>query len=174
MAIRRAIERAISPLRRRVVLAIGRAVLTLVDDERKLQVVQVQGLAAETLDGVERIQQYGMSSHPHPGAECILLAVGGIRQHPLVVAVDDRRYRVTGLGVGEVCLYTGEDTAANPHRVILRQGRIVEILGDDIRIISTGPVSVTSAALTHNGTNVGDSHTHGAVASGPSRTAGPG
>lgn len=123
MAMRRTIAAMIAPLRRRVLLSIGRAVLTLIDDARKLQVVQVQGLARETLDGVERVQQYGFTAHPHPGAECVVVAVGGMRQHLLVIAADDRRYRVTDLARGEVCLYTDEDEPGNPHRVTLMRGR---------------------------------------------------
>ena len=127
MGMRRTIAAMIAPLRRRVLLSIGRAVLALVDDGRKLQVVQVQGLARETLDGIERVQQYGLTSHPHPGAECVVVAVGGMRQHPLVIAADDRRYRVTNLVRGEVCLYTDEDEPGNPHRVTLKRGREIAL-----------------------------------------------
>ena len=101
----------LKPLRRLVALTVGRAVLNLVDDARKLQAVQVTALEREVLDDVERFQQYGFTAHPHPGAECVVLAVGGIRQHSIVIAVDDRRYRVVGLEQGEVCLYTDEDAA---------------------------------------------------------------
>ena len=67
-----------------------------------------------------------------------MLAVGGVRQHP-VVLIDDRRHRVKELAEGEVCIYTHEDTPeeqdengmttkeADPHRVILKEGRIAEI-----------------------------------------------
>lgn len=122
----------IRQLFRRVQLMVGRAVLTAVDDSLKLQAVQVEALSGEVVDGAERFQQYGFSSHPHRGAEALLLALGGIRQHPVVAAVDDRRYRVTGLEEGEVCLYTDEDEDGSPHRVILRRGRIVEIHGAEI------------------------------------------
>jgi hypothetical protein len=40
-------------------------------------------------------------------------------------------------------------------------------------VISAPSVEITSAALTHNGTNVGDTHVHGGVESGPSNTTGP-
>ena len=33
---------------------------------------------------------------------------------------------------------------------------------------------MTNRSLTHNGNNIGHDHTHGAVASGASRTSGPG
>ena len=158
--------RLMRELKRRVLLTVGRAVLALVDDSRKLQIVQVQGLAAETLDEVERFQQYGVTSHPHPGAECVVVAVGGMRQHSLVIAVDDRRYRIENLLRGEVCVYTDEDRPGDPHRITLKRGRVAQIEAAHVRILS--------GTLTHNGVNVGHTHTHGAVASGPSRTSGPG
>ena len=58
-----------------------------------LQTVQVVGLPDEIIDGAERFQMYGITSHPLPGADALVLAVGGIRQHP-VILIDDRRYRV--------------------------------------------------------------------------------
>ena len=161
-------------LGRRVKLAIGRAVLHLVDDARKMQAVQLVALSGEVLDGVERFQNYGLTAHPHEGAEVVLLSVGGIRQHSIAIAIDDRRYRVVGLAKGEVCLYTDEDEAWSPHRIILKRGRVVEIEGAELRLKASGEVAITSSSLTHNGTNVGDDHTHGGISSGPSRTGGPG
>ena len=137
--------RLIAPLRRRVLLMVGRAVLTLVDDARRMQTVQVQALAGETLADVERVQQYGLTSHPHPGAECVVVSVGGMRQHPLVVAVDDRRHRPTGLAQGEVALYTDEDSDDAPHRVILRRGRRIELRAGSTSIVMT-PSGITMRA----------------------------
>ena len=125
MDLRHIVAQLTAPLRRRVMLMIGRAILLLVDDDKLLQTVQVQGLADETLDRVERFQTYGLTSRPHPGAECIVVAMGGIRQHPVVIAVDDRRYRVRELETGDVCLYTDQDEAGSPHRIVLgRAGSI--------------------------------------------------
>ena len=172
----RLFARALAPLRRRVLLTIGRAVLQLVDDARKLQSVQVVALDGEVIDDAERFQQYGYTSHPHPGAEAVLLSVGGMRQHPIVIAVEDRRYRQTGLVEGEVCLYTSENESGNRHRVILRRGRVARIecggssivmdprtitltAGDGATMTLGSGAAVTGDALTHNGTNVGDDHT---------------
>ena len=114
----------IRQLFRRVQLMVGRAVLAAIDDDRQMQAVQVEALSGEVVDRAERFQQYGLSSHPHPGAEALLLAVGGIRQHPIVAAVDDRRYRPTGLAEGEVVVYSSRDLTA-PHRIhFLENGNI--------------------------------------------------
>lgn len=40
-------------------------------------------------------------------------------------------------------------------------------------VITAGAVDIISGALTHNGTNVGDSHVHGGVSTGPATTATP-
>ena len=82
--IARSFQRLIRPISARVKLMIGRAVLTIINDATKIQSVQIQALAGETLDNVERFQNYGFSGHPHPGAEAVLVSLGGMRQHPIV------------------------------------------------------------------------------------------
>lgn len=120
---------------RRMALVVGRAVLEVVDDERQIQAVQLQALDGEVVDGAERFQQYGFTSHPHPGAEAVLLALGGERQHPIVPAIDDRRYRPRGLAEGEVCLYTSEDTADAQHRIIFKRGRGIALVCGSSKIV---------------------------------------
>ena len=153
MEMMHAFERFSRPLRRRVMLMIGRAVLTVVDDTRKMQAVQVEGLSGEIVDRAERFQQYGYTSHPHPGAEALLLALGGMRQHPVVAAIDDRRHRPTGLAEGEVCLYTSEDGEGGAHRVLLKSGRKAHVLADGEIRLQCGGVSVviSSSGVTIDG-----------------------
>ena len=43
----------------------------------------------------------------------------------------------------------------------------------DLNITASGAVAITSATLTHNGTNVGTTHVHGGVKTGGSNTTGP-
>ena len=93
MTMTRAFDRLSRELRRRVQLMIGRAVLTVVNDSTPLQTVQVEALPGEIIDGAERFQMYGFTSHPKPGADALVLSVGGIRQHP-VILIDDRRRRM--------------------------------------------------------------------------------
>ncbi len=104
----RLINNMLRPIRNRITLMVSRAVITLLDDETMLQQVQARVLGGELLDGIERFQQYGFTSVPHPGAEAITLSVGGHRSHTVVINVDDRRYRLKGLKGGEVALYTDE------------------------------------------------------------------
>lgn len=142
----RAVERLVAPLARRVRMLLGRAVLRLVDDAKRIQELQVEGYAGELLSGVERFQDYGISSHPHPGAEVVIGCVGGIRSHAIALRVDDRRYRPTGLAEGEVLLYTSEGD-----HVHLRRGRIIEVVAG-AKLDVTAPVvevqASTSATVT--------------------------
>ena len=89
-------------------LMVGRAVLRVVYDDTGLQTVQVEALRGEVIDRAERLQSYGFTSHPKPGADAVVLAVGGIRQHPIIM-IDDRRNRMTDLDEGEVAMYGPND-----------------------------------------------------------------
>lgn len=94
------------PVRARVANMIARGVVKLVDDSQKLQLLQLSVGPDEVRDQVERFQQYGLTSLPDAGAEAVVVFVGGARDHGLAVAVDDRRYRVSGLASGEVVIYS--------------------------------------------------------------------
>lgn len=97
--------RALQPVTTRVANLISRGVVKRVDDAKKVQELQIDLLAGEVRDGIERLQQYGLTTVPDDDAECVVIFVGGRRDHGFAVAVDDRRYRPTGLQRGTVCLY---------------------------------------------------------------------
>lgn len=121
------VRRLLAPLKRRVELMIGRGVLRAVNDQLKMQEVQISLLSDELRDGIERFQTYGFTAHPHPGAEGIYLSLGGLRNHGVVIAIDDRRYRIKSLAEGEVAIYTDEDAGADGHRIVLKRGAKVEV-----------------------------------------------
>lgn len=120
---------------------VTRGVVRLIDDAVKMQELQVTALAGEVLDGVEHIQQYGFTAHPHPDADCLILNVGANRAHPIVIAVEDRRYRTKGLAEGEVALYTDEDGSGG-HRIHFKRGNIIELVAGASSIVMT-PAGIT-------------------------------
>lgn len=196
----RALEKLIAPLRRRVALMVGRCVVNLVNDALKMQAVQINLLSDETLDRVERLQNYGFTSHPRPGAEGLAVAVGGSRNHTVLIVCDDRRYRLTGLAEGEVALY--DDLGS---KVVLKRGNVIEVtaatkvhlvtplveMSADAKILGKldvtgkitglGGMAISGGAgstfgggtLTHDGVNIGKTHVHGGVQAGGGTTAGP-
>lgn len=107
--------------------SLARAVVQVVDDDLKMQMVQLGVLLGEDVDDVERFQEYGLTSVPHAGAEGVVIFPMGDRSHGLLVAVDDRRYRPTGGEAGEVFLYTDEGVM-----VKLGRGSIVELGGEGL------------------------------------------
>lgn len=163
-----AMQRALRPMAQRLQLMISRAVVALVGDGTRLQSLQVQLLAGEARSDVERFQQYGFTSHPHPGAEAVAASVAGNRDHVLVLAVDDRRYRLRNLAQGEVALYTDEGD-----RIVLKRGGVVEVhAATKVRLVTplvecTGNVTV-AGTLTAAVDVVADGvslvgHVHGGV-----------
>lgn len=140
-------ERMLWPIRRRVLNMIARAAVTLVDDAGETQLVQLQALRGETHDGVEHLQPYGFTAHPYPGAEPVLLCVGGMRQHPVAVIATDKRRRPTGLSEGDVCVYGDSDTAGQ-HRLILKAGGTAELIcGASSIVMSDSKITITAATV---------------------------
>lgn len=93
----------------RVMMTVGRCVLTAINDKTLAQEVQVGLLPGELRDAVEHFQQYGYKSVPEAGAEGVAVFIGGNRDHGFVIATVDRRYRPTGWNPGEVGLYSKFD-----------------------------------------------------------------
>ncbi len=96
----------LAALRRRISLMIGYCVITAVDDTGGLQQLQLKALADEVMDLRARLQEYGFTSRPHPGADAILVSLGGNRTNTVVIAVDDRRYRLKLENEGDVAVYS--------------------------------------------------------------------
>ncbi len=138
MVVMKYFDRSIAPLVRRLRIMVNRAVINVVNDALKIQGLQLTLLAGEVAD-VERVQEYGFTSVPLPGAEAVTLAVGGRRAHTVVIATDDRRYRLKELAPGEVALYDDQG-----QKVVLYQDRIeveapkVVIKSDDVHLGAEG------------------------------------
>jgi phage baseplate assembly protein V len=154
------LDRYLNPLKQRVSLMVGRAVIAVVNDATKAQSLQLTLLAGETMDGVERFQDYGFTSVPHAGAEAVMVSVGGTRSHGIVVACEDRRYRLVGLADGEVALYDDLDQAVHlkrdrllltsPHRVQV-EAPIAVILSDAVSLGAEGGPAVARVGDTVEG-----------------------
>lgn len=160
------LNRYLSPIKRRIQLMLGRALITALDDSGGLQRLQLKILADESHEGVDRVQEYGFTSHPKQGAEAFVAFLGGARDHGVVIAVDDRRYRLKGLEEGEVALYTDEGD-----KIHFKRGRIIEIVTNTLKITAATKVEINTPQITASGTfeAAGDitSETEVADANGP-------
>lgn len=103
--LRNVVNQMIMPLRNRVYTMITRAVIETVKDSGNMQLVKVNLLAGEARDDVERFQNFGFSSNPPDGSECVAVSIGGNRDHLIIIVADDRNSRVKGLLKGESVQY---------------------------------------------------------------------
>jgi phage baseplate assembly protein V len=131
----RAISKLLQPLQRKLSQVVSRAVVRVINDGLKMQELQLTVMADETLDGVERFQNYGFTSHPKAGAEAITLSVGGHRSHSVAVVVDDRRYRLKALQAGEVALYDdlGQKVVLHRDHILVKSPKVL-VDSDDVHL----------------------------------------
>lgn len=97
---------------RRSYLGLVRGTVNASSDTPKMQTVDARLMQNELLTGIERFQNYGHISVPRApdasggkAAEVIVGFINGNRAHPIVLAVDDRRFRPTGGKPGDVGHY---------------------------------------------------------------------
>jgi phage baseplate assembly protein V len=127
------VKDALRDLIRRTRMSIGRAVLAAINDATGLQETQIRLMQDEVKGGVAHLQSYGLTVHPLPGAEGLVLFVGGNRDHGVAIKFDDRRFRIRNLAPGEVAVYTHENLLEGGHRIVLRKNQDLEVaIGRDI------------------------------------------
>lgn len=146
--------RALDPLKRRVMLMVGRAVVEYINDATKMQSAQVSLLEGEVREKVEHFQQYGFTSVTEPGAEGVALSVSGNRDHVILIAVDDRRYRKANLLPGEVAVYS-------------KWGDYILLKEGEIEVVHATKVKITCPLVTMSG----DLEVDGNITSGQNITA---
>jgi phage baseplate assembly protein V len=143
----RGLNRLLAPLWTRIQLIIGRFVVQAIREDPLLRTAQLAGLADEILEGVELFQEYGFASRPKAGSEAIAAAIAGLRDHAVIIATADRRYKVT-LEDGEVAIH--DDLGQSVH--LKRTGVVVETPLDvdvdaegDVTVDSEGDVTIDGA-----------------------------
>lgn len=116
-----------------------RGVLNLVKSRSEIQLAQVSGLADETLQDVELMQQFGFTSAPPASSEVVVIPVGGKTTHSVIVATENGAFRVKGLKEGEVAVYDQSGSS-----IILKQGKLVEISCDNLVIHASQKIALKS------------------------------
>jgi phage baseplate assembly protein V len=134
---------------RRMRNIVSRGVVSLVSDGLKMQENQIRLLDGEIIDGAERAQQYGFTSHPQNGAECFVVFAGAAREHPIILSVDDRRYRFKSHQPGEVRIYTDEGDY-----ILLKRDNTIEIKTKHLIVNAEEDVEINTKKYTLNAENV--------------------
>lgn len=128
-----------SVLNDKVMNLIARGVLAKTNDTTGVQVLSLDLLAGERKDNVEHFQNYGFTSSPTGEAEAIVVFPGGDRSAGVVVALDERGTRMTGLAPGEVAIYQG-----NGDSIVLGTDNIITVTTRRLVINATERVEVTA------------------------------
>jgi phage baseplate assembly protein V len=143
------IKKMLAPIERRVMNMVARGVIERILDDQGLQVHQVSLMAGEVKDNAERVQQYGFTSFPLLGSECVVIFPFGNRDHPLVISTDNRGARLRNLDEGDSALYTGQGNYIRmqyedgkiyldaPHNIIIRSDETVRLEGKEIELHAT-------------------------------------
>jgi phage baseplate assembly protein V len=84
---------------------IDRVTLTETDDSGTQQLVRAKGLADEEFRHALRINPHGFTSHAPAGSEGAVLTGGGRRDRPLILGLEHKDHRPSGLAEGESVLY---------------------------------------------------------------------
>lgn len=133
-------------LKNRIMNMIGRCVITAAKVGDDGVTLQVNLLADENRDDIELFQQYGMASVPLKGAEGVSLFLGGSRDHGVVIATEDSRYRLKGMKGGEVALYTDEGD-----KIHFKRGNVIEIETKTLNVKAQNGVNFETSKVSSSG-----------------------
>lgn len=137
----------------------------------KIRYLQILGENGQPIPDIEHLEQYGVTSHPLPGAEAIALAFNGNGSHTVALLVGDQRHRLV-IEEGETALYTHYGD-----KVHLRKDRVMElkagakVIADTPEVYCTGVVKAADF-ITHDDVSLGK-HDHDDPESGKTSKANP-
>lgn len=130
----------------RLQLLFAHGVATLVGPDK----VQVKVLDNEVLNNLARVEPYGFSYRPKPGAQAYLLFPSGDRSYGVAIVCGDKRYQMTLLE-GEVAIH---DDELNHSIKLGREGIVIEGGGHDVVINNAPKVIVNDGSVQVNGGDV--------------------
>lgn len=138
------LNRILEPIRTRIRSIVNRAIASLIDDTTAMQIVQLRLMKDETKSNVERVQNYGFSSVPLEGSETVVLFVNGNKDHGLVIAIDDSRYRVKNGAPGQVTVY---DNDGNFVKLTEAEGIEINAPNEKVVIKASGDIDIGNTSL---------------------------
>lgn len=109
---------------------------------RGVQKIQVEGLDGETVQDLEHAENFGFTSNPPAGSDCVVVPLGGKTSHGIIVTTTNGAYRITGLSDGETAVYNADGA-----KMVLKKGRVIEIDCDKLNIKAPGGVNITSGKV---------------------------
>ena len=141
------LQKLLEPIKTRLKMMIVRSLITSTTGEDGEIRLEVNMLAGETRDDIENIQQYGVSSRPKPGAQSLIICIGGSRDHSVSIATKGMSENmVIELKEDEVALHTDEGD-----KIHLKNGNIIELKTKIFNITATDSVNIDTPQITSTG-----------------------
>ena len=104
-----------------------------------VQKIQVEGLDGETVQDLEHAENFGFTSNPPAGSDCVVVPLGGKTSHGIIVTTTNGAYRITGLSDGETAVYNADGA-----KMVLKKARVIEIDCETLNIKAPSGVNITS------------------------------
>lgn len=162
MITKQVLKACLKPIQQRIMMMIARGVIESINDDDGMQTLKATLLAGEDKDGMERFQEFGFTSNPPAGSECVVIFPAGNREHGIIVSTNNRNFRIVGLASGESAVYTDDGT-----QMLFKKGGQVE-LTTAVKVQVNAPDVEMSGNLKVNGNLIvmGTSLLSGAVTAG--------
>jgi len=133
----------IGQLGRRVLLMLARGTITLVDDTKPVQMLQVRVNALELIPDVPRFAEYGFTSNPPTGTQAVIASKNGDRNDGICIATSNAKYRMTQLATGEVAIHDniGQSVYLTAEGIVINGG------GNPMTITNTPEITADTPML---------------------------
>lgn len=107
------------------------------------QLSKVQIKTLRNIEDAFKMGQFGFNSKAPVGSRCVVTQIG----NDAVVIANEHIASIIDIASGDTVVYN-------------ETGTYIKLIGTNIEISATGNINFISATLTHNGTNIGDTHIH--------------
>lgn len=129
--------------------------VTVSKGDTKTRRLQIESNDQYVEDDLEHMESYGFTSEPFPDGhtDALVVYTDTHNGHGIVIVVHDKRYRITNLKPGEVCLFDDKKRVVH----LKREGIVIDGADDPITVKTTGNIiinAVDSVNITANSVNV--------------------
>ncbi|WP_249190324.1 MULTISPECIES: phage baseplate assembly protein V [unclassified Burkholderia] len=142
---------------RRVMSALARGLVKVVNDSGGIQFMQVKFNPLQTNDNLPRCAEYGFTSNPPEDSDAVVAFAGGDRSNGVVIATGNAKYRLTQLATGEVAIHDniGQSVYLTAAGIVINGG------GNPLTITNTQKIRAETALLECTGDIVDNCDTTG-------------
>lgn len=129
--------------------------VTISKGDKKTRRLQIESNDQYVEDDLEHMESYGFTSEPFPDGhtDALVVYTDTHNGHGIVIVVHDKRYRITNLKPGEVCLFDDKKRVVH----LKREGIVIDGVDDPITVKTTGNIIINAGAevnITANSVNV--------------------